>query len=814
MPSTIAEAVVTHADESHATKAEFVEFRAEMKTAFAKLGKTAFAELRLTHAILAMLLWGGAVGGSVVLPPAVAQEAAAGFVVEDIRIEGLRRFSPGTIFSRLPITIGDTFSAAQSAQIIADLYETGFFRSIELERDGNILVVVISENPTITEVTVSGASDLPDDALNALLAEANVAKAKIFNQSVVDEVVRVIEEAYIERNFFDVEVEVVSSPLPRNRVALLINVEEGDRAAIREIRLIGNEVFSNFTLDNDIRLEERGILNFFTDSYYYTEAALEADVNRIRTRYLEEGYLRVEIESQTEVSPDKRHIDIVIRIAEGPQFTVEAIEVRFADNVSDPPFELAPLQPFITQEVGEIYSGRLLGGAAADMKKAIADIGYANGDVRFEPDINDETGLVKVVYVVFPENVVFIRRINIVGNFITSDEVIRRELLQFEKERYSEKKIAHSRSRIRRLGYFDRVDITTLPVPDEPDLVDINIEVSELNTGEIRLGAGYNGDTGVSFNAGFSNDNIFGSGNDFSVDASIGDDDKRFDFSLDERYYTTEGVTRHIGGSYGETDSGADTSAYSIDGYKGEYGFEFPFANDGRYNIYLVYQRVNINEVQNNFAYTEFVDEYGLNLDIALLEYGLTYDTRDSALLASEGQRIVVAGDAAIPAIDLDYYRINYTHDVYQTWDFIPTDPTFHARFGYGFGDTYSDGVFPFYHRYYLGGTQNLRGFKANSIGYTLDGSNDAIGGKSRMYLNLEWSTRVEFFEDQRIYLVPFFDVGAVGKDLGLGSFRASSGVELRWQSPIGPLRFSYVKDVKSHATDDTEAFQFTVSTF
>lgn len=767
--------------------------------------------------LLAAVIGGGlAATPSIVLPAAVAQQSED-FVVEDIRIEGLRRFSPGAVFSRLPLAIGDTFTAAQSAQIISDLYETGFFRSIELQRDGNILVVIISENPTITEVTVAGASDLPDDALNSLLAQANVAKAKIFNQSVVDEVVRVIEEAYIERNFFDAQVEVVSSPLPRNRVALLINVEEGERAAIRDIRIIGNEVFSAFILDNDIRLEERGLLNYFTDSYYYTESALEADVGRIRTRYLEDGYLRVEIESQTEVSPDKRHIDIVIRITEGPQFTVDGISVQFAPDVTtdpEPPFDLAPLEAMIEQEIGDIYSGQLLAAAAGSMKSAVANLGYADAEVLFEPQINDETGAVQVVYTVHPQEVVFVRRINIVGNFITADEVIRRELLQFENERYSEQKISNSRSRIRRLGYFDRVDVATVPVPDQPGWVDINIEVSELHTGEIQLGAGYNADTGVSFNAGFSNSNIFGSGNDFEFNTGIGDDDKRFRMNLDERYYTTEGVTRHIGVSYGETESGADTSAYSVDGYKGEYGFEFPFANDGRYNLYLVYQKVNIDSAENNETYTEFIDEYGEEIDVALLEYGLTYDTRDSALLATEGQRVRVFGDIAIPAIDLDYYRFNYTHDAYQTWDFVPTEPIFHARWGYGFGGNYSGGVYPFYHRYYLGGTSNLRGFKNNSIGYTLDDSNDAIGGKSRLYLNLEWSTRVEFFEDQRIFIVPFFDTGAVGKELGLGSFRASAGVELRWQSPIGPLRFSYVKDVKSHETDDTEDFQFTVSTF
>ena len=752
---------------------------------------------------------------SVSLPAAVAQSDTT-FVIEDIRIDGIRRFSPGVIFVRLPVSIGETFNIEQSETVIADLYETGFFSSVEVLREGDILVIRVVENPTIAEVTVSGARELSDEALNSLLAQADIAQSRVFNQSVIDEAVRVIENAYVERNFFHVQVMPVTSPLPRNRVALLINVEEGAPAAIHSIDLIGNEAFSSWTLDRDMRLEARSPFNFLTDNYKYTPAKLESDIGRIRTRYLEAGYLRFQAAPQVEISVDKESIDIVIRITEGPRFFIADIRYEYQGEVPEPPpLSDEDFKKFVNQEVDDVYSGKDSAGTMENMTKLLKSQGYANSRVAFDPVINDETGKVEIVYRINLNRVVYVRQINIIGNNITDNEVIRRELLQFERERYSEEKITQSRSRIRRLGYFNRVDISEQPVEGSPDEVDLLIEVEEINTGEVRLGAGFNDNTGVSFNAGFSNSNIFGTGNDFSADFSTADDDRSFSFGLDEHYHTKEGVSRHIGVDYGQTASSNDASAYSIDGYKSEYGYEFPFTSDGKYNIYLAYEQVDVgNTVLIATVYQQFIDKHTDKFNTLLLETGLTYDTRDNFSTPTEGQRIRINSEVVVPFLDLRYYRLNYTHDFYQEWEFAPTDPVFHARFSYGYGDSYGSGVYPFYHRFHLGGSNNLRGFDPNSIGYALDTSNDAIGGKSRMYLNLEWSTRATFFESQQIYLVPFFDTGAVGKEAGLGAFRSSAGVELRWLSPIGPLRFSYVEALKHSPEDDLANFQFSVSTF
>lgn len=757
-----------------------------------------------------LLLCGGLVIVALLPSPAKADS----FVIEDIRIEGLRRFSPGIIFSRLPLGIGDTFADEQAVELIQSLYETGYFREVEVLRDENILVVKVEENPTIAEVTVSGAAELPDDALTGMLDSAGISQAKVFNQSVIEEATRAIEEAYIERNFYHAKVEAVISPLPRNRVAILFDVDEGVEAAIRSIRIIGNEEYTTWRLRRDMRLEPRSPLNFFTDNYRYSDQRLQSDLSRIRTRYLQAGFLRFEVESrQVEISQDKRHIDIIIRISEGQQYAISDIRFQLAPG-AESPVDLETFRPYIEQDAGDIYSGRLAGNVEVEIRNYLGDLGYVEAEVGQEANINDEDATVEIVYLVNPKQRFYVRNINIVGNEITADRVIRRELLQFERALYSRNLVNRSSSRVRRLGYFNRVQIEPVAVEGETALVDLLVTVEERNTGEISLGAGFSSDGGISYNAGFSNRNIFGSGNDFEINFSKSEDDLRFDFELNEHYYTKDGVTRHMALSFGESDAGEDSSNYSIDGYKGEFGFDYPFTDDGKYNVYLAYEQVDIKSVENTVIYQPFIDKHGRNFNSLLLESGLTYDTRNAFSTPTEGHRVEVRAEVALPLLELSYYHLDYQHDYYYTARELPTDPVLHIRTGAGYGDAYGGGVYPFYRRYYLGGTNTLRGFASNSIGYTTDAAGDAIGGKSRLYASAELSADTEFFEEQQIFLVPFIDGGAVGEDIGLGSFRSSWGVELRWVSPVGPLRFAYVEILKSKPSDNVENFQFAISTF
>ena len=747
--------------------------------------------------------------------PAFAQDFEQ-FTVEDIRVDGLRRFDPGVVFTRLNVGIGDVMNEQKSIDVIRDLFDSGFFRSVEVLREGGILVIQVEENPTIAEVNFSGISEIPDATLESMLQSAGIVKARVFDRALVEAAVKALEDIYIDRNFYKVEVNSVVSPLERNRVALLFEVEEGRQAAIRSIDITGNEEFSNWALRRVMNLEPRGLFNFFGDSYLFSEATLNSDLERIRTEYLEEGFLRFQVEArQVEVSPDKEHVDIHIRLNEGQQYLLaEQPEEDSELFVGDIPPEVSPsdLRKFIRQVEGDVFSSREAGETASDMRDLLGDYGYAFASVSYDNQLNDENGTVEVTYNVSPGALVYVRNISISGNERTRDEVIRREMLQFERERYSRRKVESSRRRIRRLGFFNDVNITNQRVADSEDELDLDVKVNEGSVGTFRVGAGFSTDNDLTFEAGLDTPNVFGSGNNFKTEFSAGDDDKSIALSLDEFYHTDEGVSRHMGISIAERESSGESSAYNIDGITADYGYGIPYADDGKYNARFVYEKIDIQSASSSVEeYQDFITEHGEQLDLLLLRAGLTHDTRDSFQQPTDGYRAEFSTEIGLPVLDLRYYRVSYLHDVYYQARDWWTKPVWHGRIGFGFGDSYGGDVYPFYERFFVGGATTLRGFDNNSVGGRQEGGS-TVGGLSRLYGTVEAAIDTEFFKTQQVYLAPFVDFGMVGEDVGgLKDPRVGAGLEVRWISPIGPLRFSWGKALIKEDNDKTQDLQFTI---
>lgn len=742
------------------------------------------------------------------------------FPVEDVRVEGLRRFDPGVVFQRLQVEIGDTFAPEDATPLIRELYQTGYFRSVEILRDGGVLVVRVTENPTIAEVSFVGVEEFQDSALEQLMERVGIVKARVFNRGVVDQARQAIEQAYIDKNFYRARVEPIISPLERNRVAVEFRVSEGVEASIQSVRLAGVKAFYEDTLLRDLEMEPRGVLNIFTNAYRYSDAKLQADIERIRTRYLEEGYLRFEVaNSQVILSSDKRGIDIIIHVDEGGQYTVSGYEFEIE---GDSPVSEAEMLALAKQEIGEVYSGQLSGETEAEISDLLGDRGHPRAQTSFRADINDDDKTVRVVYRVEPGPLVFVRRIEIIGNEATSDEVIRRELLQFEREQYSRDKVERSRDRINRLGYFGSARITERPVPESDDQTDLEVEVSERPLGKISFGAGFSTDGGVSYNAAFAHPNIFGSGNDFSFSLESDDDEIRGETAVDELYHTEDGVSRHWSLSYGETNSGDEVASYSIDGFEAEYGYGVPFTDESNYSLRLVYNNILVDS--NETAYPEWPGaQYcpgendascSTRLSALLLKSGLSYDTRDGTVAPTRGQRISATGRVVLPVLDLKYYSFSYLHEYYKQLLRRPVDIVGKLRGGFGIGGAYGDDAYPPYERFTIGGTSTVRGFASNSIGEA-DPDGRARGGRTRFYGTAELSVDSDLFETQKIFLVPFVDAGAVGRDFQhYGSIRVSWGMELRWVSPLGPLRFSYTRLLRRKPNDNAETFQFAVSTF
>ncbi len=735
------------------------------------------------------------------------------FAVGDVRVEGLRRFDPGVVFNRLNIEVGDSFSAADASALLRELYRSGYFKSVEVLRDGNVLVVRVSENPVVAEIRFSGLEELEEERVLELLRERGLAKARVFDRSVAAEAAAGIQEVYESRHFYRASVSVVVSPLPRNRVQVLFEIDEGEEVAVREIAIEGNEEFGDWTLRRLMEMKPRGLFNYFSDDYRYSEARLDSDIERIRTLYLENGYLKFAVSGRDAVlDEEKTGIRITLFISEGRPYAVSEYVLEEGAEHAQKPFS-----EFALQSEGEIYSSERAVETANALREHLQDLGHALARVDFETELNDDKGEVRAVFSAFPGAQMQVRRIDIVGNEQTADEVLRREFLQLERETYSRAKVESSRRRLRRLGYFRDVRVEIVPVEGDRDSVDLIVTVDEGGLGDVRVGAGFGTDGGVSFNAGFNAPNIFGSGDDFRAAAGYSDTEKSFSVGLDQPYHTVEGVSRHFAAAYDENKPAEGSSDYRIDGYRVSYGYGFPFVDDGKYFVRAAYKKTRLdNPTGLADAYQPFREKHGTEYDIAELQFDLSYDTRDSASLPTLGQRLRIDTAAGLPVFDLRYYRADYLHDYYRKIKFIPTKPILHLRAGMGFGGSYGGDVFPFFERYTLGGTSSLRGFEAGSIGAFREGDR-AIGGKSRMYGTAELPIETKFFGTQKIFLAPFFDAGAVGgfdKAARLGPFRASGGLELRWLSPIGPLRFSYVRPLREKPGDKTQAFQFAVSTF
>ena len=738
------------------------------------------------------------------------------FVVSDIRIEGLQRFDPGVVFNRINLTIGDTMTESKSVEIIKALFDSGLFRSVDVLREDDVVVIEVQESPVIAEVSFSGVNELSDSILEEFLQSAGIVKARAFDRVLLEEAETKLEEVYIDRNFYNVKVESLVSPLPRNRVALSFEVEEGFQAIVRSIEVTGNEYFSGWTLRREMRTETRGVLNFFSDRHLFSESRFNSDLERLRTLYYEEGFVRFEIAShQIEISPDKRHIDIRINVSEGERYTVSGQgddEFWAAVFVGDIPDKISmeKLNEQLIQVPGDIFSSRDANETSARVRQLLADYGYAFAQVSYDTEIDEEAGGISVTYTVVAGELIYVRYINIEGNSRTSDEVIRREFLQFEQELYSGKRIEISRRRIVRLGYFNSVNIRTEAVEGRVNEIDLLVNVDEGSVGNFNIGAGISTDTKVAFQVGLDTPNVFGTGNDFKANFSFASDSKDISFALDKFYHTDEGVSYHIAAGASDIEAAGNAADYSIDSIGGEYGYGIPYADEGKYRILLKYDNIKINSLST--VYMDFTNKHGDKIDTLLLDTQLSHDTRDSSQFPTDGQRINIDVELGLPILDLQYYYANYAHDYYyQTRRFFGT-PVLHFRFSTGIGDLYGDSEYPFYRRFFVGGTSTLRGFDLNSIGARNE-NGVVIGGLSRLYGTIEGDFDAKVFRTQKISLAPFLDFGAVGDKYysDLSSLRAAAGIELRWASPFGPLRFSWSKALLSESDDDVQELQFSV---
>jgi len=755
--------------------------------------------------ILAALLWALAAAGS-----AMAADTFQPFVVKDIRVEGARRTEPGTIFSYLPVKVGDRLTREKAQQAVHALYATGFFKDVRLSADGDVLVVIVEERPAIAQVDFSGVSEFPVDTLRKALADLGLSDGRIFDRSVLDMAEQELKRQYLSRGKYAAEVQTTVTPLERNRVAINFAVIEGDVAKIHDINIVGAHAFSESELLGLMTLRTPGWLTWYTKLDQYSRQRLSGDLETLRSYYLDRGYLDFTIDStQVSITPDRRDIFITINVTEGEKYTVS--DVKIAGHMLVPEAELEKL---VQLKAGEVFSRRKLVESQKAIAQRLGNDGYAFANANAVPNVDRAKRTVAFTILVDPGRRVYVRRINVVGNSKTRDEVVRREMRQLEGAYYDASKIQLSKQRIDRTQYFSEVGVETAPVESHPDEVDVTYSVEERSTGAISLGVGFSTVDKVIISASVTQPNVFGTGKYLSLQLNSGSVNQIYSLSYVDPYYTVNGVSRGFDIYKRKVDASTlVTGAYTTDTLGGGVKFSYPASERDTLSIGLVAEDVTLQTFDTSpTVYKDFTATFGSQYRYGALTMGWARDSRNSLIVTTDGALTRVTGEFA--GGDLQYYRLGFNQQFYWPLSRLVT-VMLNGDFGYAAGT--GGKPLPFFKNYYAGGPGTVRGYRDFSLG-PRDPDGNSLGGTRRVIGNLELQFPVPgAAQDNSLRLATFFDAGQVyGVDerVALSSLRYSAGIALAWASPLGPLKLSYGVPINAVAgVDNEQRLQFRFGT-
>ena len=760
--------------------------------------------------------------------------ASESFVIVDIRVEGIQRTEAGTVFSYLPVKVGDILDEAKATAAVKALYATGFFKDVKLKAENGVLIVEVEERPAIAQINITGAKAFDKEKLKDGLKQAGLSESRIFSRSMLDRAEQELKRQYISTGKYAVKITTTTTPLERNRIAINFDIKEGRTARIKQISFVGNETFDDKTLRSNFVLTTPGLMTWFTKNDQYSKQKLSADLETLRSYYLDRGYLEFNIEStQVSITPNMQDIYITINLVEGKQYNVS--EIKLAGELLVPEEELRAL---ILLQPGDVFAREKLTESVKLITDRLGDDGYAFANVNAAPELDHESQQVGFTFFVDPGRRVYVRRINISGNDRTKDEVIRREFRQMEGAWHSTSKINLSRQRVDRLFYFTSVDIETPPVSDAPDQVDVNINVTERPTGAVMFGAGFSDREGLILNGSISQDNIFGTGNHFSLQVNTGRINRVFSASFTNPYYTINGVRlgadvyrRSLNTSrLSRVNAFRTTTAGAI------MRFGIPIAENDIVSFSAGVEQTSIKLSPNSLQRTiDFVKDVTNNPDSqSATVYSLPVtvswarDRRDSAIYTTSGTTHRLFAEASVPGGDLNYYKVSYNQRTY-----FPLTETFtlflNTEFGYA--DGYAGKSLPFFKNFFAGGNNSIRGYDLNSLGPreqvpnadgTLSDRRFSLGASKRLVTNLELLFPMPFMKDDRsIRLGAFVDAGTVfnqfkskhdanGRPVGfMDLMRYSAGLSVMWISHMGPLQVSVAKPLNAEDEDNLQLFQF-----
>lgn len=739
------------------------------------------------------------------------------FVVRDIRLNGLQRISPGAVLIALPLRVGDRFDPQRSEALIRALFKTEFFSDVQLDRDGDVLVINVVERPSIAELNITGNKDIKTEDLQKGLREAGLATGRVFVPSALDQLRQELQRQYYANGKYGMKVDTTVTELPRNRVRIDIAISEGDVARIRQINIVGNHVFDDQTLRGTFKLSTPNLLSFITGNDKYSRQKLAGDLENLHAFYLDRGYLDFDIKStQVAITPDKREIYITINVSEGQQYTVD--EVKLSGNLVVDPEELVKL---VKLRPGDTFSRKKMTETSDAISERLGEAGYAFANVNPSPEIDKEKATAKLTFFVDPGKRAYVRRINFSGNEKTADEVMRREMRQLEAATFSSKAVERSRVRLERLGFFEDVTVETPAVPGSPDQVDVNFTVKERASGSISAGVGFGQGSGLLLNAAVTQNNFLGTGDSVSVNFSTSDYTRVYSIAHTNPYATVDGVARTASVYLRSIDAAdANLTEYDTDSFGGSWGYNVPLSEFDSFGFGAEAENTQIGTGDyTSKEVLDFIDRNGDSYNIFKLNLSLAHDTRNRAIFPDRGALRRLSGEFALPVGDLQFYKLNFTEAHYFPFsDTVSLLLSGTLGYGDGYGDT---NELPFFENFFAGGFRTLRGFKDNTLGprtYSAftDDHGDPFGGDRLVLARSELFFPVPFMDQQskNFRMSVFGDAGNVfglNESFKLGELRYSVGLAGVWMSPFGAISVAIAQPFNKGPNDETQMFQFSL---
>ncbi|NOT64971.1 MAG: outer membrane protein assembly factor BamA [Methylotenera sp.] len=733
------------------------------------------------------------------------------FVIKDIRVEGIQRTEAGTVFTYLPVKVGETMNDELASQAIKSLYGTGFFKDVRIEAEGDVLVVTVQERSSVAQIDFSGNKSFPTDKMKEGLKQIGITEGQIFDKSQLDRAEQEIKRQYLSQGKYGATVKAVVSPLERNRVAVRFDIVEGAVSKIRSINIVGNQAFTMDDLRAEFLLTTPNWMSWWNKDDQYSKQKLNADLETLRSFYMNKGYLEFNIDStQVSITPDKKDIYITVNITEGEKYTISEVKLAGESIVPD-----AELQQLVEFKKGDTFNREKITQSSKAISDRLSDEGYAFANVNPVPEVNKELHTAAFTFFIDPGKRVYIRRINIVGNTRTRDEVVRREVRQLESSWYASNKINRSKERLVRTDFFSDVNVETPGVPGTTDQVDLNISVTEKSTGSVQFGAGLSSSEGVTFGITVNQNNFLGTGNRVSAQVNTGKVNTTYSLSFTDPYFTPDGVSRGFDVYRRDVNTGSlNVASYSTSSYGGGMRFGIPLnERDGiSFGLAADFTQVDLS-AQSPIQYQKFCGNLtGCSSNSLVASVGWAHDTRDSIMFTNNGVLQRINAEVSLPVLDLSYYKIDYK----QTWfKNVYKDLTFMLNGEIGYADGYGGKNYPFFKNYYSGGVNSVRGYDESSLGpRDIDPTSNysfAVGGTKRLLGNAELFMPIPGLKDSKQFrLSAFLDGGNVySKSYSLNELRYSAGVGISWLSPFGPLKLLYAKPLNSKADDLTQSIQF-----